>query len=135
MLEDVELEVMERHEEATAELARAQAEVARIGGRIEEVTARRDAALAEIEREREQEGRTRVDAAAGLPADLMALYERIRANSGGIGAARLRQRRCEGCRLELNTTDLGRLRDAAEDAVVRCEECGRILVRTAESGL
>ena len=43
--------------------------------------------------------------------------------------------RCEGCRLELNPTDLGRMRAAGADAVLRCEECGRILVRTPDSGL
>ena len=63
-----------------------------------------------------------------------ALYDRIRAHSG-TGAAPLLQRRCGGCRLELNVVDLGRFRSAAEDEVLRCEECGRILVRTPESGL
>ncbi len=134
-LEDVELEVMERMDQATAELDRMQGEADRIQVRIEETTAARDAALAEIATEVETEQRRRADAVAGLPTDLVTLYERIRQNSDGVGAARLNQRRCEGCRLELNTTDLGRLRDAAEDAVIRCEECGRILVRTADSGL
>lgn len=134
-LEDVQLEVMERMEQANADLDRARAEAEGVQARIGGVTERRDAALAEIEAESQAEQRRRDDAVAGLPADLVALYERIRASSGGIGAARLYQRRCEGCRLELNTTDLGRLRTAPEDAVVRCEECGRILVRTADSGL
>jgi len=52
-----------------------------------------------------------------------------------VGAALLRQRRCEGCRLELNNSDIATIRAAANDAVVFCEECGRILVRTDESGL
>jgi predicted nucleic acid-binding Zn-ribbon protein len=47
----------------------------------------------------------------------------------------LRARRCEGCRLELNPQELQRIRAAADDEVVRCEECRRILVRTGESGL
>jgi len=68
-------------------------------------------------------------------ADLLSLYERVRAASGGVGAARLYQRRCEGCRLELNATERGRIRAAPDDAVIRCEECGRILVRTPDSGL
>lgn len=135
VLEDVELEIMERLEEATTELDRVTAQAEGIAARTAETTRRRDAALAEIEQEEAEQARARADAAAGLAADLLALYERIREANAGIGAARLHQRRCEGCRLELNTTDLGRLREAAEDAVVRCEECGRILVRTAESGL
>ena len=59
----------------------------------------------------------------------------MRQNAGGVGAARLYQRRCEGCRLELPPSDINRIRAAAENEVVRCEECGRILVRTPDSGL
>jgi len=63
------------------------------------------------------------------------LYEKIRASSGGIGAAVLRQRRCEGCRLELNQVDINRFTAAAQNEVLRCEECRRILIRTSESGV
>ncbi|MFZ0160199.1 MAG: C4-type zinc ribbon domain-containing protein [Kineosporiaceae bacterium] len=135
VLEDEQLEVMERMEQAQAELDRVLAEGRGLEVEIAEVTARRDATLAALAEEAEAERRSRTDAAAGVPAPLLALYERIRESSGGVGAARLHQRRCEGCRLELNTTDIGKLRTAAEDAVIRCEECGRILVRTPDSGL
>jgi predicted nucleic acid-binding Zn-ribbon protein len=37
--------------------------------------------------------------------------------------------------MEQTPTEINRLRDAADDEVLRCEECRRILVRTAESGL
>ena len=69
---------------------------------------------------------------AGRP---VALYDKLRATSGGIGAAALRQRRCEGCRLELNTDRHQPHPRRADDEVLRCEECRRILVRTSESGL
>ena len=65
----------------------------------------------------------------------LALYDRIRAQKGGVGAAVLRQRRCGGCSLELTAADLGTIAKAPADEVVRCEECQRILVRTAESGV
>jgi len=67
--------------------------------------------------------------------DLLGLYDKIRAGSGGVGAAALHRGRCEGCHLELTNADLNALRAASPDEVVRCEECRRILVRTAESGL
>ena len=73
--------------------------------------------------------------ADGLPAELMALYDKLRADNGGIGAAALQRGRCEGCRIELTPVDLERIRAAAPAEVVRCEECRRILVRTPESGL
>ena len=69
-----------------------------------------------------------------MPAELLALYDKIRVSSG-VGAAMLRRGRCEGCHLSLNTVDLRAIRDAPADEVLRCEECRRILVRTDESGL
>ncbi|MBZ6373036.1 MAG: C4-type zinc ribbon domain-containing protein, partial [Microbacterium hominis] len=68
-----------------------------------------------------------------VPADLLGLYERLAAR--GVGAGLLRRRTCEGCHMVLSGTDLGALRQAAEDDVVMCPECGCILVRTDESGL
>ena len=47
----------------------------------------------------------------------------------------LRAGRCEGCRLELSGSERSRVKAAAPDEVIRCEECRRILVRTNESGL
>ena len=73
--------------------------------------------------------------ASGMPEDLLALYEKLRAQKGGVGAAALRRRACEGCRLTLNASDLGIIAKKPTDEVVRCEECDRILVRTGESGL
>jgi predicted nucleic acid-binding Zn-ribbon protein len=134
-LEDVELEVMERLETAQARVSEVEAAADQLSGQLAEVSARRDRLVAEVDGEAGAEQRARAAAAAGIPAELLGLYERMREQAGGIGAARLFQRRCEGCRLELNTTDLNRIRGAAENAVMRCEECGRILVRTPDSGL
>jgi len=133
-LEDVELEIMERHEELSATVERLSAERAGLQAQVDDVTARRDAAIAALDDEALQLTRERVGMVAGLDAALLALYEKIRAG-GGTGAAMLRQRRCEGCRMELNPQDLERIRSAADDQVVRCEECGGILVRTGESGV
>jgi predicted nucleic acid-binding Zn-ribbon protein len=94
-----------------------------------------DKAIAELDAEVEQIGHSRADVVAGVGEELVALYEKIRASSDGIGAAVLRQRRCEGCNLELNQVDMDRFTAAAEDEVLRCEECRRILIRTSESGI
>jgi uncharacterized protein len=134
-LEDTELEVMERLEAITADVERLTAERDSLQGRIDDAAARRDAALATLGDERDRLTRERVGMVAGLDAALLALYERIREQSGGAGAAMLRARRCEGCRLELNPQELQRIRAAADDEVVRCDDCRRILVRTGESGL
>ena len=81
-------------------------------------------------------GRAHGHRARACPADLLALYEKIRAQKGGVGAAALRAaRECTGCSLDLNAADLGAIAKAPPDEVLRCEECNRILVRTAESGV
>ncbi|HYN28584.1 MAG TPA: C4-type zinc ribbon domain-containing protein [Dermatophilaceae bacterium] len=133
-LEDLELEVMERAEALESDSAELERGRAELGGRIAAVQAARDARLAELDGEARQVGGPRPAVVEEAGAELVALYEKIRATSG-TGAAALSRRRCEGCRLELNQVELDGIRAAASDAVVRCEECRRILVRTEESGL
>ncbi|HMC51585.1 MAG TPA: C4-type zinc ribbon domain-containing protein, partial [Acidimicrobiales bacterium] len=80
---------------------------------------------AEVATERE----ARAALAAALPADLSAQYDRLRGRLGGIGAARLANGACTGCHLTLSAIELDRMRRAPPDAVLHCEQCGRILVR------
>ena len=134
-LEDRELEVMERAETVQAVLDR----VAAL--REEHTAARaaaeeaRDAALHEIDAEVERASAERSTVAAEIPADLLALYERIRAAEGGVGAGAITRGRCSGCRLDLMGNEKAEIRAAPPDEVLRHEECKRIMVRTAESGL
>jgi uncharacterized protein len=134
-LEEVVLDVMERGETTQARMTQAAAERAQIAADLAAVTERRDAALAEIGEQVGKAADRRTGVVAAEPADLIDLYERLRPQHGGVSAAALRRGRCEGCHLSLNTVDLRAIRDAPEDEVLRCEECRRILVRTAESGL
>jgi hypothetical protein len=134
-LEDAELEVMEQRETIQTRVTGLRAELEQVGQSLAEAIQKRDATWTEIDAETEKSSAQRVELAATLPEDLLALYEKLRASSGGVGAAALHRGRCEGCHLQLNTTDLNHLRDAPDDDVVRCEECRRILVRTDESGL
>ncbi|MGI5352153.1 zinc ribbon domain-containing protein [Streptomyces sp. CA-250714] len=134
-LEDVVLEVMERRESAAERAAELGERVESVGAKVQDATARRDAALAEIDAELGSVRKERETIAGAVPAELLKLYDKIREREGGVGAAKLYQRRCEGCRLELNITEVNEVREAPADAVVRCENCRRILVRTPESGL
>lgn len=134
-LEDGELEVMERVEAAQAALAElVDQRAAHLADRGRAETAR-DAALVEIDAELAQTTARRAEVAATVPDDLLALYERIRASEGGVGAGEITRGRCGGCRLDLMNNEKAEIRAAAPDAVLRHEECGRIMVRTAESGL
>lgn len=134
-LEDAELEVMERLETAQAELDQLQASINEYDESLRALLQRCDAATADIDSEVGDAESERAQIVSGIPADLLRLYEKLRASHGGVGAAALVQRRCQGCRLELNAADLRDIAAAPEDEVLRCEECQRILVRTGESGL
>ena len=133
-LEDAELELMERREQEQSTVDAIEARIGVARQARDEVEARRDAAVAEVEAETAARTAARAPIAAGLPKDLLDLYEKLR-ESSGMGAALLRAGRCQGCRLEIAGSELSRIRGADADEVVRCEECRRILVRTAESGL
>jgi uncharacterized protein len=134
-LEEGVLELMEKREAAQALRDGAATEAETVGADTATVTARSDVALAEINELTAKAQTARASVAAGIPDDLIALYDRVRAQSGGLGAAPLRRGQCGGCRVQLSTVDLNEVRAAAPDEVVRCEECRRILVRVADSGL
>jgi predicted nucleic acid-binding Zn-ribbon protein len=134
-LEDDELEIMEKREIVQTRLQELRDEQEQLHTTRGDTQERLQTTLREIDDEHASAAQQRGVVAAAVPADLLALYDKIRASSSGVGAAVLRRGRCEGCNLQLNTTDLNRLRDAPADDVVRCEECRRILVRTDESGL
>ncbi|MCL7423515.1 zinc ribbon domain-containing protein [Streptomyces sp. YS415] len=134
-LEDVVLEVMERRESAQERVAELTERVGSVESKIEDATARRDAAFETLDGEAATVTKEREVIAGAIPADLLKLYEKLREQQGGVGAAKLQARTCQGCRQELSITDINEIRAAAPDTVVRCENCRRILVRTAESGL
>ncbi|HEY0637848.1 MAG TPA: C4-type zinc ribbon domain-containing protein [Pseudonocardiaceae bacterium] len=134
VLEDELLEIMERREAAGVHADKAREDLAEAERRLADATGRRDHTLADLEVAEQRRTADRAGIVTGIPADLLALYERIRGQKG-TGAALLRARRCGSCRLELDRSAIGALRTTAADEVLRCEECGVILVRTAESGL
>ncbi len=133
-LEDAELELMERREEAQAVINQLDARGGMAREQQAQLEQRRDESLAGIASEEEQRRSARSPLVADLPQDLVELYEKIRETTG-MGAALLRRGQCEGCRLELSGSERSRVRGAPPDEVIRCEECRRILVRTEESGL
>jgi uncharacterized protein len=134
-LEDEELMVMERLEAAQRERGELTTELAEINQTGSEQLVARDAAAAELTAQQQQSRAERDKLADDIPADLLALYERLRAQLGGVGVGALHQKRCGGCQLNVGASELARFATAPTDEVLRCEECNRILVRTDESGL
>lgn len=133
-LEDAQLELMGSLEEATGHRDRIAAQKAEIETRLRDEVAARDEAVARLRAEAQDLQAARGPVTASVPGDLLKLYERLLASTG-IGAALLRAGRCGGCQLQLTLADLDTFRKAPANEVVRCTECERILVRTAESGL
>jgi uncharacterized protein len=134
-LEDDELEIMATLEDAQRTLDSLTGEIAAADERLGELRAARDDKGRDVEAELAEQVGRREELARDLPEDLLALYEKLRANRRGVGAAELRQRRCTGCQLTIDFAELAVIKKAPTDLVIRCEECSRILVRTAESGL
>ena len=134
-LEEGVLELMEKRENAQALRDGAAAEAEIVAADTATVSAHHDVALGEIDKQADKATSARAGVVADIPADLLALYDKVRAQSGGLGAAPLRHGQCGGCRVQLSTVDLNAIRHAAPDEVIRCEECRRILVRVPDSGL
>lgn len=132
-LEDAELDIMGRLEEADAAVAAQQALIDTTTAEGTALTTQAKADVAAATDLIAQLGRDRTAISAGVPDDLFAEYTRRAANSAG--AALLTRGTCEGCRIVLPGTDLNSIRRAADDAVLFCPECGCILVRTEESGI
>ncbi|WP_066364439.1 zinc ribbon domain-containing protein [Herbidospora mongoliensis] len=133
-LEEVVLEIMERRETADGRVAGLRTERETITADLVGAESRRDTAFAEIDKDGSEVTTRRKTISGEIPADLLALYEKLR-EASGVGAALLQGGRCLGCRTTMSIADLNVIKAAKPDEVVRCEECRRILIRTNESGL
>jgi predicted nucleic acid-binding Zn-ribbon protein len=133
-LEDDLLELMERREAVEMDVSHAKVELDAAETALADAQQRRDEALELLEISLARRTEERQKLVPEFPADLLTLYDRIRVQKG-TGAALLRSRRCGACRLELDRSAIGHIKEAPADDVVRCDECGAILVRTPESGL
>ncbi|UUW88994.1 MULTISPECIES: zinc ribbon domain-containing protein [Pimelobacter] len=134
-LEDEELEVMEQLEEAQSGLAELTSAIEDLDSRLGVLTTSRDEKGATIDAESASVAAGRAAIVAEIPADLVALYEKLRASKGGVGVGALQARQCGGCQLTLDAGEIAEIRATPADVVLRHEECQRILVRTPESGI
>ena len=128
-LEEVELEIMMRIDDIKARITEQSDLESALAAEITELEIKKANEMAVISADLEAITRDRASAVASTNAELVALYEKIRASNNGIGAAALVGNQCKGCHLAINTIELQRIASLAEDEVVRCEECRCILVR------
>lgn len=128
-LEDLELEIMMRHDAAKDKVATFQSDEEGLKKLELELNIRLENSIAEIEKEIALRQSERTLVLPKIEQPLLDLYEKIRASEYGVGAALLIGNKCDGCHLAINAIEIERIKSLATDEVIRCEECRRILVR------
>ncbi len=128
-LEDRILALLEEREPLDAAVDALEAEMTALNGRVGAASDALAATESVVDAELDETGRQRSTAADAVAVELLATYDRIRSRLSGVGAARLVGGRCDGCHLSLPATELDRIRHLPDDALVTCDQCGRILVR------
>lgn len=131
-LEEVELGVMERLEEARTELDRHTEAATEQQTRHDALAAVRTEKVEALRGQYGELSGQRDEVRAEVEPALLSLYQKVLDHSGGLGAAELVDKRCGGCRLELNPVDLAAATNAPADEVVQCEMCNVILVRSGD---
>jgi predicted nucleic acid-binding Zn-ribbon protein len=114
-----ELEEQQRaHGNAKNEYEKVQSKWQEDNGHLVEDRDRLNAEIAELEEKRK-------DAVSLLEVSDSNIYERLRKSKGGEAIARVEQGMCKGCRINLPTHTLQKVRTGQE--LVYCTNCGRIL--------
>jgi predicted nucleic acid-binding Zn-ribbon protein len=128
-LEEIELEIMIRSDAITSRSNTLTTDLASLQTLKDEISGRLKTATDEINKVLADKNTARNLVANQIEKPLLELYEKIRGNGGGVGAAALVGNKCNGCNLAINAVEMDRIKSLAKDELLRCEECRRILVR------
>ena len=127
-LEDQQLEQMLAIEDHNAAATKATDTKTAVENKMRALMASRDEAMKAADAEIAELSAERARVAAGLPADLVALFDKVAARATS-GAAQFKAGRCTGCGLMLDALARRAAEESPADDVLRCAECDRILVR------
>ena len=128
-LEEIELEIMIRSDAITSRSNTLTTDLASLQTLKDEISGRLKTATDEMNKVIADKNTARNLVANQIEKPLLELYEKIRGNGGGVGAAALVGNKCNGCNLAINAVEMDRIKSLAKDELLRCEECRRILVR------
>jgi predicted nucleic acid-binding Zn-ribbon protein len=128
-LEEIELEIMIRSDAASARSNTLTTDLTSLQTLKDEISGRLQTATDEINKVIADKNTARNLVANQIEKPLLDLYEKIRTNGGGVGAAALVGDKCNGCNLAINAVEMERIKSLSKDELLRCEECRRILVR------
>jgi predicted nucleic acid-binding Zn-ribbon protein len=124
--EDELLALMERREELDAEAGRAEQTSTELRDRADGVAGATASGLSDVETELESRRVERGHVASTIDQEVLELYDDLRRQKKGVGAAALVDGVCQGCHEQLSSVELDRLKRT--DGIRRCEHCRRILV-------
>lgn len=125
-LEDEEIGQMEHREELESKLPPLEKEHAELRQRVAEIEVSAERELVDITKALEERQGERVSLVPELDEELVELYEDLRAQKRGVGAAALIDGVCQGCHEKLSAMALDKLKRT--DGIRRCEYCRRILI-------
>jgi predicted nucleic acid-binding Zn-ribbon protein len=124
--EDELLEQMERREDLDARAAEASKEVVAARARAEEVGGDAIRELDETATGLQAKRAEREALVQGFDEDLVELYDDLRAQKHGVGAAAIVDGVCQACNEKLSAVELDKLKRT--EGVKRCEYCRRIVI-------
>ena len=130
-LEDDDLEVMEEAEVLEKQMSTLSEQIDQVRAAVDSTAKRRDEAIRQVSEELAGARPMREHWASRTAADLLRFYDDLRAAKGGVGAAGLSGSTCLGCHMQLPAQEVEHLRRTS--GVVRCDECGRILIVTGKA--
>jgi uncharacterized protein len=125
-VEDELLEQMVRREDLDGKLATAEAELAEARERLAEIGGQASRELEEIHAALLSRRAERTALVPAFDEELLDLYEELRRQKRGIGAAALIDGVCQGCHQKLSALELDRLKRV--EGAKRCDYCRRILI-------
>jgi uncharacterized protein len=128
-LEDEELEQMVAAEPLDARSGELSTTRAALDAEASSLTAAVAEAEVAIDAELVEHRAARDAAASSVEPDLLAEYDHLRKQLGGVAIARFEGGSCLGCHLRLPAMEVDRIKHLPPDELVHCEECGRILAR------
>lgn len=124
--EDELLALMEVREDLESKASTAEARTGELRSAAEAIGGDANRELQTIGQDLAERGAERQAIVPDIDPDVLELYEELRAQKKGVGAAALVDGVCQGCHEKLSAMELDRLKHA--DGVKRCEYCRRILV-------
>ena len=125
-LEDEELGQMEHREDLESRLPPLEKELGELRQRVAETEDAAEKELSEIAAALDARQAARRSLTPEIDEELVELYEDLRAQKRGVGAAALIDGVCQGCHEKLSAMALDKLKRT--DGIRRCEYCRRILI-------